>query len=182
MKKIKPRDIVFIVAAGIAIIIGSLLIDNSLDEVDDDQLGQLKYNMAVIQDDSLCGMTYDENNDIVRKTYAINENFLEIHVDIAPYDTYEAAVIADDRYEYSEYHYYGENNNPGIEKIVCGIVNGDREYRGAMAWIYTDCGTYTILVKSLTRNHNKCEELLHTILSGISLAKKGQNSFKMKTT
>ena len=173
MKKIKKRDIIFIVAVILSIIIGGVLIDNSLDEVDDNQLGQLKYNIAAIQEDSLCGVDYDENNDIVRKTYAINETFLEINVDIAPYDTYEAAVIADDRLEFLEYHHYGENNNPGIEKIVCGIVNGDREYRGAMAWIYTDCGTYTILVQSLTRNYNKCEEMLHTVLDGISLATKG---------
>ena len=169
MKKIKKRDIVFIVAVIISIIIGGMLINNSLDEVDDNQLGRLKYNIAAIQDDSFSGATYDENNDIIGKTYAINKNFLRISVAVAPYNTYEAAVIVDDRYEFLEYHLYGENNDPGIEKIVCGIVKGDREYRGAMAWIYTDSGTYTILVKSLTRNYNNCEEMLHTVLSGISV-------------
>lgn len=178
MKKIKKRDIIFIVAVILSIIIGGVLIDNSLDEVDDNQLGYLRYNITAIQDDSFCGASFDENNDIIGKTYAINENFLEIEVDIVQYDTYEAAVIADDRYEYLEYHHYDENNNQGIEKIICGIVNGDREYRGAMAWIYTDCGTYTILVKSLTGNYNKCEEMLHTVLSGISLETKGQNNGK----
>ena len=169
MKKIKKRDVLFIVTVMLSIIIGGILIGNSLEKADDNQLGHLKYNIAAIQDDSLYGVTYDENDQIVRKTYAINENSLTINVDVAPYDTYEAAVNADDRYEYLEYHDYGENDNPGIDKIVCGIVNGDREYRGAKAWIYTEYGTYTILVKSLTRNFNKCEEMLHTVLSGISV-------------
>lgn len=175
MKKIKKRDLIFIVAVILSIIIGGVLIDNSLDEVDDNQLGYLRYNITAIQDDSFCGASFDENNDIIRKTYAINKNFLRINVEVAPYDTYETAVVADDKFEFLEYHIYGENHNPGIEKIVCGIVKSDREYRGAMAWIYTDCGAYTILVKSLTRNYNKCEEMLHTVLSGISLAKKGQD-------
>lgn len=171
MKKIKKRDLILIIVVVLFIIIGGRAIDNSLETVDDNQLGQLNYNITEIQEDSLSGVTYDENDEIVRKSYSINKNFLKINVDIASYDTYEAAVIADARYEYLEYHYYGENDTPGIEKIICGIVNGDREYRGAMAWIYTDCGTYTILVKSMTRNYNKCEEMLHTVLSGISLDK-----------
>ena len=169
MKKIKKRDIVFIAAVILSIIFVGFFINDGIDKADNNQLGHLKYNIAAIQDDSLSGVTYDENDQIVRKTYAINENSLTINVDVAPYDTYEAAVNADDRYEYLEYHDYGENDIPGIDKIVCGIVNGDREYRGAMAWIYTDSGTYTILVKSLTRNFNKCEEMLHTVLSGISV-------------
>lgn len=169
MKKNNKRDLIFILIVGLSIIIGGRAIDNSLDTVDDNQLGQLNYNITEIQEDSLSGVTYDENDELVRKTYSINKNFLKVNVDIAPYDTYEAAVIADDRYEYLEYHYYGENDNPGIGKIICGIVNGDREYRGAMAWIYTDCGTYTILVKSMTRNYDNCEEMLHTVLRGISV-------------
>jgi len=169
MKKINKRDLIFIIAVSILIIIGGLVIDNSLDKEDDNHLRQLKYNITEFQEDSLCGVTYDENDEIVRKTYAINENFLTVNIDVATYDTYEAAVIADDRYEYSEFHCFSENNNPGIEKIICGIINGGREYRGAMAWIYTECETYTILVKSMTRNYNQCEEMLHTVLSGISL-------------
>ena len=175
MKKLKKRDIIFIVAVILSVIIGGVLIDNSLDEVDDNQLGYLRYNITAIQDDSFCGATYDENNDIIGKNYAINKNFLRINVEVAPYDTYEAAVIENDKFEFLEYHLYGENHNPGIEKIVCGIVKSDREYRGAMAWIYTDSGTYTILVKSLTRNYNKCEEMLHTILSDISVDERYKN-------
>jgi len=116
-------------------------------------------------DNPLTGVVPDENGKTVtRKDYALLEKFTEVTVEIPLYSTYEQAITEDSTYNYVDYHEY-TNNNTGIDRIICGIL----EKGGAMAWIYTNCGTYTMYVESMTFNDKYHEEKLHSLLRDVSV-------------
>ena len=143
----------------------------------------------------------NEIGHISKKSYFNMEHRTEIVVAEASYENYEEAVADDSDYRYrsnhditsatydSEYNfrsshditlegvggsgYNGGDDLPaiqlgeGVNRITCGIL----ETGGAMAWIYTDCGTYTMTARTLLYDDEHCEEELHFFLSGVSVDK-----------
>lgn len=163
----QKEKIIFVIAVLGFIILGWIWPDGTLTKYDVNRLGQLEYNVTENDDNPLTGVVPDENGKTVtRKDYALLEKFTEVTVEIPLYSTYEQAITEDSTYNYVDYHEY-TNNNTGIDRIICGIL----EEGGAMAWIYTNCGTYTMYVESMTFNDKYHEEKLHSLLRDVSVDK-----------
>ena len=143
----------------------------------------------------------EDNAHISVKSYFAMDFRTEIKVSEAAYDSYEEAVADDSEYKYrishditsvaddSEYRYHSSHETTseedgsskfngsddlftcqlgeGVNRITCGIL----ESGGAMAWIYTDCGTYTMTVRTMSMDDEHCEEELHFFLNGVSVDK-----------
>lgn len=178
----------------VAVMIVAFIANLNLGEAENDnRLGQLKYSITTSDEryshytpdgEPMVGVTVDEedNAHVSIKSYVDVESVTEIEVSEAAYASYELAVADDVSYRYRDSHdittvsadgsdnsdSYGLNTNQlgeGVKRIICGIL----ESGGAMAWIYTDSGTYIMSADSLQFDDEYCEEELHFFLSGVSV-------------
>lgn len=124
-----------------------------------------------IDNEPMVGVTIEDNGDerISLKSYVYMEDMTEVKVMEALYDNYQEAAKEDPSFVYKDYHDMTESEmksagmGNGIEKVTVGTLKEG----GALAWIYTDCGTYTVSIKSLTLSDKNCELCFGWQLNGI---------------
>ena len=180
VEKAKRRQLVKIIAlltACIVVLSWGYITNLKLEQEDNDnRLAQLKYNITDADEnythythdgEPLIGVTVvDEATTVTKKSYVSLDGRTEIRVTLANYDSYEAAVAEDDEYMYRSSHELPASElGEGINRIICGVLKSG----GAMAWIHTDCGTYTMTARTMQYDDTYCEEELHFFLSGISV-------------
>ena len=180
VEKAKRRQLVKIIAlltACIVVLSWGYITNLKLEQEDNDnRLAQLKYNITDADEnythythdgEPLIGVTVvDEATTVTKKSYVSLDGRTEISVTFANYDSYEAAVAEEDDYIYRSSHELPVSElGEGINRIICGILKSG----GAMAWICTDCGIYTMTARTMQFDDAYCEEELHFFLSGISV-------------
>lgn len=180
IEKAKRRQllkiIVLLVTCIIVLVCGYIANRNLAQEDNDNRLAQLKYNITDADEnythythdgEPLIGVTVvDEAATVTKKSYVSLDGRTEISVTLTNYDSYEAAVAEDDEYMYRSSHEFPDSElGEGINRIICGILKSG----GAMAWICTDCGIYTMTARTMQFDDAYCEEELHFFLSGISV-------------
>lgn len=180
VEKAKRRQLVKIIAlltACIVVLSWGYITNLKLEQEDNDnRLAQLKYNITDADEnythythdgEPLIGVTVvDEATTVTKKSYVSLDGRTEISVTFANYDSYEAAVAEEDDYIYRSSHEFPASElGEGINRIICGILKSG----GAMAWICTDCGIYTMTARTMQFDDAYCEEELHFFLSGISV-------------
>lgn len=124
-----------------------------------------------IDNEPLVGVTVEGNGDerISLKSYVYIKDMTEVVVKESGFRDYQEAVKEDSSFAYADYHDMTEEEmesagmGDGIEKVTIGTLKEG----GAMAWIYTDCGTYTVSIKSLTLSDKNCELCFGWQLNGI---------------
>ena len=169
-----------VIVIGVVILISGYAANLNLGEKENDnRLGSLKYSITSSDErythydtdgEPMVGVTVNENKYayVSVKSYFAMETMTEIEVKEASYSSYEEAVADDSDYRYRSSHDLSAGQlGEGVNRITCGIP----ETGGAMAWIYTDCGTYTMTVRTLQLGDEHCEEELHFFLNGVSVDK-----------
>lgn len=124
-----------------------------------------------IDNEPLVGVTVEGDGDqrISLKSYIYVEDMTEVVVKESGYEDYNEAVEEDADFAYADFHDLTEEEmrmlgmGDGIEKVTVGTLKEG----GSMAWIYTDCGTYTVSIKSLTLSDKNCELCFGWQLAGI---------------
>ena len=168
-----------VVVICVCVIVAAYVENLNLGEKENDNhLGKLKYNITKADEnythymdgEPMVGVTVDENETvrISKKVYFDMGHRTEITVMEAPYKNYEDAAANDALFRYRSSHDLSADQlGEGVNHITCGVL----ESGGAMAWIYTDCGTYTMHAETLMFDDEHCEEELHFFLSGVSVDK-----------
>jgi hypothetical protein len=166
-----------VVVLCVCVIVAAYVENLNLGEKENDNhLGKLKYDITKADEnythymdgEPMVGVTVDENETarISKKAYFNMEYRTEITVMEAPYKNYEDAAANDALFRYRSSHDLSADQlGEGVDCITCGVL----ESGGAMAWIYTDCGTYTMHAETLMFDDEHCEEELHFFLNGVSV-------------
>ena len=193
-RKKQLLSVIAVAVLCVCVIVAGYIANLNLGEKENDnRLGQLKYGITsgderythyTSDGEPIVGVTVDENNNahISKKTYWNLDDRTELTVTEAWCSSHEEAAAEDSDYKYRSSHditaeagsdYKGNDDlyairlGEGVNRITCGIL----ESGGAMAWIYTDCGTYMMRARSLNLEDGQCEEELHFFLSGVSVDK-----------
>jgi transcriptional regulator with XRE-family HTH domain len=166
-----------VVVLCVCVIVAAYVENLNLGEKENDNhLGKLKYDITKADEnythymdgEPMVGVTVDENETahISKKVYFNMEHRTEITVMEAPYKNYEDAAANDALFRYRSSHdLSADQQGKGVNRITCGVL----ESGGAMAWIYTDCGTYIMRAETLMFDDEYCEEELHFFRIGVSV-------------